>query len=153
MGCVGSLQEIQPYDSALPKARDGRPIMWGKSVPTNLEWPDIAGMVSTTRARGYDVIAVVPVRGWYPMTRSQVMRGRVASIEEAESNIRRAVEYTAIELRAAGVEWVTVVYEELLTRPADAPHWLAERLGLLPYKASCALDIIRDENAKHWCER
>jgi len=156
LGCRGSLTDPHPYARAIPRARaGGPPLWWSKSIPSNLEWPDIEGMVGRARKAEYEVEAIVPLRGWFPMTRSQVGLGRVETIAEAEHNIREAVEYVARELRRAEVEWITLIYEELLARPTEVVTWLADRLGIggnAQHIDRAALSV-RDENSKHWIQR
>lgn len=150
LGCTGSTTDIQPYDNQqLPLAEPGRPIMWGHSTPTNLEWPKIEMMAERARNAGYDPYGIVPIRGWLPMTKSQVERGRVVDRKRAEANARWAMEHIAKGMRQARVEWAWLLFEELLQRPEPVLHWLAWQLGL---ERTGRAPEIRNTNSKHWRE-
>ncbi|MEM6797289.1 MAG: hypothetical protein AAF725_25180, partial [Acidobacteriota bacterium] len=120
-------RDLQPWDLEPPTDQD--PIVWRRSVPHLLRWPDLAGMALDLEMRGYLVHVVVVHRERYPAIQSQLKWRHVASEAEAEANIERAYRHIFGHIEAADLPSTMVSYESLLADPG-AQARLLSALGL-----------------------
>lgn len=154
LGCNSSLtsSDEQRFDTKLPPP--SRPIVWGKSLPSNGEWPDVRGMIGAAAAAGYIVQVIAITRGQFPTVCSLLARGFEEDDATACANINTAMHLIydgyvkAVREDMVDAALVLISYEELVARPVEVTQWLARKLGLRwsPTVASA----VRDENTKYW---
>jgi hypothetical protein len=70
------------------------------------------------RAAGYEVVPVLIVRDRHATVQSQVKRGHVKTVEQAEKNIDKAMTLAVTELAAVGLSPTIVQYERFVENPA-----------------------------------
>ena len=145
-GCDGDGDVFQRLDAGIPPAGT-QPIVWLRSVPHNNEFPALGACFRLLRTQGYRVKAVVMLRDWQPMTRSQVETGHTPSPELAEERTRQAYPHIFNALLAADVPYVTVTLEGLIARPESVLRWLTNWLGL---PMPDTHETIRDVDEKWW---
>ncbi len=109
-GCIGDAGHTQRFDRAWPTEES--PIVWRRSVPHAGEWPPIELLIHHLRSAGYEVYAVVTMRDWTAMARSQVEHWG-HSFESAISNIRMAYPYIFSALLKFQVSYIMTSYESL----------------------------------------
>jgi len=127
-GCHGDGDHEQWFDQALPG--DLPLIVWRRSVPHARAWPDLARWIVQVRGTGYTVEAVVMMRDWLSMCRSQVKRQHVREIGEAEMHARFAYASIFTVLAATITPYIVLSYDNLVARPMAVQRWLAQRLNL-----------------------
>lgn len=126
-GCEGDADDVQRWDTQDP---DAPLIVWGKSVPSNGEWPDIRRMAARLWRLGYEIQAVVITRNWHATIQSQLRHGRVGDEGAALANLRRAYSHIFTGLAAAGIDYVVCHYDYLVTAPAVSLAYLCGVLSL-----------------------
>jgi hypothetical protein len=144
-GCQGSAEHRQPMDEGAYTV-DGPSIVWRRSVPHHIHLPHVPHLVS--RCPG-TVSAIVCKRDPRAVSRSQLAKRTAAfaaTLTEMCDTVAFAEAHIAAGIRAAGIAYTCLVYEDLLAHPAQAQTELWCWLGLPGDGAPVA---IRDENAKH----
>lgn len=125
---VGSDGHFQPFDEEIPD--DKEIIVWRRSFPHNGEWPDVVLMCYYLREKGYNPEAVVIVRNFMQVEKSQVKRHRPETIVEAHKSMQDAYPRIFSEVYMARIPYLVVTYEELILRKLAAANVLIDRLGL-----------------------
>jgi LPS sulfotransferase NodH len=155
-GCHGESCHVQGFDlldewsqfnlPALPP--DERPIVWRRSYPHEYVFADIRVAVRQLRGAGYDVMAVITTRDWYPMIRSQIASQHVADEASGLSNARQA--YRAIfQQLPEDAPYIVVSYESFSRQRNKAVRKMLELLNL-PMPET--ITLIEDGNAKWYRE-
>lgn len=144
-GVAGSAEHDQPFDAALPPAAG--PILWRRSYPHALQWPDLPDLAAQARAAGYLPAALVIMREGIACARSQVRVGHVLTIEDATANIQRAHIAIYSGILRADMACSTVSYEALVLHPIPTILGLYNAFDLTP---PARLPDIYDGNARHY---
>lgn len=110
-GCIGDAGHEQRFDEKQPAGES--PIVWRRSVPHAGEWPSIDLMIHRLQQSGYEVFAVVTMRDWTAMARSQVEHWN-HTFESAIENIRGAYPYIFASLLKFRVPYIMTSYEGLV---------------------------------------
>lgn len=142
MGCLGDGGHVQEFDSYIPKPT--KPIVWGRSVPSDYIWPNIRGEIHNVQLNGYDPVGIVLFRDWYAMSRSQLKQGRVRTLQHANQNIKKAYEHIFNELVCP---YIILSYENIILHPQETVKILSETFGL-PYVI--LKEKIADGNKKYY---
>jgi LPS sulfotransferase NodH len=126
-GCEGDGSHFQPFDTAIP--RDHNRIVWRRSIPHALQWPEIPYLASVLAHRGYSTHVVVTTRDWAATAQSQVAATHVKTIAEAQANLRRAYQHIFSGIDKVPLPYTMVSYESFATQPKAIAAFL-ESLGL-----------------------
>lgn len=146
-GCAGAASDVQPFDNKLPE--HDQYVMWGKSIPTNLVFPDLCEMTGQLEMNGYSVKAIVTTREIGAMVSSQVALGRVETVEEARKNIFTAYSQIHRELDIVSVPITMLPYEALVLHPHATISNLMNDLGI-PLAPFDQYPRIYNGNPKHY---
>ena len=126
-------------DDAKEQPLDGHPPLITRSVRRGQDpgmvnqWRDIRELLELLDAER--VLAIVTMRDWFAMARSQAHRRRVPSIEEAYRNMSHAYKVIFLGLAAEKVPYVVSSYESLVGRPGYSEQLLT-LIGLPPASVS-----------------
>ena len=119
--------EEQPLDGHPPLIT--RSVRRGQDPGMVHKWRDIRELLKLLDAD--KVLAIVTMRDWFAMARSQAHRGRVPTIEEAYRNMSYAYKVIFLGLAAEKVPYIVSSYESLVGRPGYAEQ-LLPLVGLPP---------------------
>jgi len=115
-GCYGDGGHSQRLDSlALP---DEPLLVWRRSLPHAKQWPNVQAMARKLREGRYTVHALVCMRDWWALLRSQVRNGHVESVEDAATNAQEAYRRIFAGLGKASTSYTVCSYESLAQRGA-----------------------------------
>ena len=137
-GCTGDAGHEQRFDNTWPDGES--PIVWRRSIPHAGEWPSIDRMIHHLRQSDYEVYAVVTMRDWSAMARSQVEHWN-HTFESAIENIRTAYPYIFSALLKFRVPYIMTSYESLKEWGPQADLFLSIGLEAPDFE-------VRDENRK-----
>jgi len=147
-GCVGNSDHYQWWDDH-PLSSQDRPIVWRRSYPHGVSYPNIGEMVEALRRNSRaDITAVVPVRAQHPCTSSLVLRGHAPDPTVAAAKLQEATLRLFRDLQVHRLPFVLITYEDLVARPEQTQLWLYASLGL-PHVPDIE---VEDGNEKHWRE-
>lgn len=150
MGCWGDDGDAQRLDKGFPSEGIDC-IVWRRSFPCLKQWPILSKIFRNLLNTGFDkVTCFVTSRDWTAMASSQVKRGHVATIKQAEINIQRAYLdiFRALDMWC-GNPFEIVNYEALVARPYEFCQALAQAHELEMTTASGEM-AIHDGNRKHY---
>lgn len=148
MGCWGDDGDAQRLDKGFP-TNGPDCIVWRRSFPCQQKWPVMNRIFLDLQGADFrKVTCFVTSRDWTAMASSQVKRGHVGNLKQAEINIQRAY----LEIFSALRLWSThefeiVNYEALVARPEQFCSALASVHDLEMPKDAIA---IHDANRKHY---
>lgn len=134
---------VPTFEGSLAGAPDS--IYWTKSLPTDIEWPDLDEMVAELRRRKYDINVLCVTRNMYACARSQHKHTGI-SIEDAGHNISEAIRRmgTLVRKQHAWGVWSSL---ETVTR-----DWHLFRQQLTEMGLNCPTsppEPLYDANAKY----
>jgi hypothetical protein len=149
-GCRGELRDdnSQPFDNGFP-SDNGEPIAYLRTVPHAQKVHDPKDDILKLRKLGYDVMAIVMVRDWYPMCRSQVTTKHVTTLFEAEQRSMGALGLIFHALHVSNTPFVVVTYSGLVNRPVAMGHWL---FGYLGFPLPIEIEAIHNADHKWWAQ-
>ncbi|KKN84449.1 hypothetical protein LCGC14_0289110 [marine sediment metagenome] len=136
-GCVGDPGHDQHFDQEFPTEET---IVWRRSVPHGGEWPPLDLMIHRLKQSGYAVFAVVTMRDWTAMARSQVEHWN-HSFDSAINNIRTAYPYIFSSMLKFQVPYIMTSYESLKEYGPQKDLFSAIGLEAPAFE-------VRDENRK-----
>lgn len=130
----------QEWDETPPTTQT--PVVWHRSYPHGLQYPSIRDM--TKHLATYHIQAVVMVRDWYCVYRSQ---SRFQSEPVIWQNLRRAYPEILTELNLLGIPYFIETYGSLVMNYELHTRWLLKQLGLPDDRP---LPPVHDGNAKYY---
>lgn len=151
LGCHGSYQHEQKWDSK--EIPTDVTVIWRRSFPHGLppKWPKVKHMMERADERR-PFRAVVTMRDWYPMARSQSNRRfGVETMEDARERINFAYSNIFGQLGLMRIPTITVSYESLVYEPYRTVEPAAQFLGLRFNPEALRAITISNGNVK-WYE-
>ena len=101
-------------------------IVFHRSLPHQKYWPDLAYLRLSMENSGFNVVPLLVIRDWHCTVLSQLHREMVESSEDAERNIRKAIQTVATHL----MDFTLISYEVFCEQPQFREWLLVERFGL-----------------------
>lgn len=128
-GAQEVLQGVRSYDSNYAHLTSGFPdlVSMQRSLPANGRWANLAYAKSSFTRDGYEVFPLFMTRDFNATIQSQIRRGTVANVKEAQKNICRAF------FEVASVFWdefIPVSYESFCANTGFRRWLFAEKLEL-----------------------
>jgi hypothetical protein len=147
-GCQGELRNdnSQLYDDGFPPD-NGKPIAYLRTMPHAQKMYDPKDDILKLRKLDYDVMAIVMVRDWYPMCKSQVAVKHTVTMFEAEQRARQGLNLIFHALHVCTVPYIVVTYAGLFMHPDELTCWLFNYLDL---EHPMFTEEITDEDDKWW---
>jgi len=144
-GCLGDAEHRQKWDKEDFKGTNGDPVVWRKSVPHGVEWPNMLNMKQKLMRAGYkNIVVVITSRDWYPQACSMAkmhMRdmkdyNKMSEFEKIQAALERtqkAYAHIFREIENAALPFILTNYESIVTdmRSVNA---LMKQLGLPLYE-------------------
>jgi hypothetical protein len=148
-GCAGDATHFQPFDNR--DFGNADPIVWRRSYPWSIRrlWPDLGADLLPRLERGGFTVqrAVVTMRDWYALAKSQVRHNHVSTESAALENIATAYREIFRQLHEHKIAARTVAYEAVTGFQERAVRPLLRELGL---NREATLPPIRDESTKYY---
>lgn len=148
-GCKGSSGDSQPMADLNHAGSQEGNIVIRYSLPHTRVWPDIAYTAERLRAHGFQVLAVVMTRAWWPMMESQAKRGHIAHQASAMINISKAYPFILGHIGKQNIPYIMVSYEEMILNPGG---YIPRTCAMLHVPNPVPFPEIRNENLKHYAE-